>query len=188
VDVSSNVYRRNALALLLVAEFLAPAAFGEGISLDSAGIRFGFPGGDATGFYQGEAFVDWNLPWKWDLGRDWKLQTRVDLSAGCLGKSNDHAAVGTVGPILALGHGHLPVWLEGGSSPTLISRDSYGQPPQSVAKDFGDPFQFTSHIGVYWNVATRVRVGYRFQHMSNAGIASPNPGLNLNFFYASYLF
>jgi hypothetical protein len=49
-------------------------------------------------------------------------------------------------------------------------------------------FQFTSHLGVNWDFAPHWRVGYRFQHMSNAGLATPNPGLNLHIFSVSYRF
>jgi len=54
--------------------------------------------------------------------------------------------------------------------------------------DFGERFQFTSHIGLIWYLTDRVSLGYRFQHMSNAGLASPNPGLNLEMLELSYHF
>jgi hypothetical protein len=39
-----------------------------------------------------------------------------------------------------------------------------------------------------WDFATHWRLGYRFQHMSNAGLSQPNPGLNMHMFALSYLF
>jgi len=72
--------------------------------------------------------------------------------------------------------------LEGGSSPTLLSRYRF------EGMDFGERFQFTSHIGLIWYLTDRVSLGYRFQHMSNAGLASPNPGLNLEMLELSYHF
>jgi hypothetical protein len=56
------------------------------------------------------------------------------------------------------------------------------------AKDFGVPFQFTSHVGLNWDVTSHWRLGYRFQHMSNAGLDAHNPGLNMHMFGLSYLF
>ena len=65
---------------------------------------------------------------------------------------------------------------------TGLSRDEFG------SKDLGGNFQFTSHAGLNWDFAEHFRVGYRFQHMSNAGLREPNPGLNLHLFAVSYLF
>ena len=154
--------------------------------LESAGARFGFAASDSgSDFRQGEAFVDWNLPWGWDLGAQWRLQTRLDLSAGWLGETGQaglDSFLGSVGPILALSCGRFPVSLEGGFSPTILSRDNFH------SKNFGDPLQFTSHIGIGCDIASRVRISSRFQHMSNAGLSGDNPGLNMHMFGISYLF
>ena len=72
--------------------------------------------------------------------------------------------------------------LEGGVSPTFLSQYEFG------SRDFGTDIQFTSHIGLNWDFAPHWRLGYRFQHMSNAGLASKNPGLNMHLFGVSYLF
>jgi hypothetical protein len=161
-------------------------AWAQDFRLESAGARFAFgASGSDSNFRQGEAFVDWNLPWQWDLGKDWHLQTRLDISAGWLWETGDRGKdgfVGTAGPILAFGNGHFPLSLEGGFSPTVLSRYNYHE------KNFGEPVQFTSHIGLGFDIASRVRISYRFQHMSNAGLSSDNPGLNLHMFSLSYIF
>ena len=44
---------------------------------------------------------------------------------------------------------------------------------------------------LYWlqlELLCEVATRYRYQHMSNAGIATPNPGLNLHMVAFSYLF
>jgi hypothetical protein len=66
--------------------------------------------------------------------------------------------------------------------PAILSRYDF------PSKDFGQFFQFTSHAGINFDVSRRFRLGYRFEHMSNAGFSSPNPGLNLNIFSVGYLF
>ncbi len=133
-------------------------------------------------FRQVETFADMNLPWQWNFCSDWRFQPRVDASVGWLEGEHDNAFVGTAGPLVELHKGNFPLVLEGGSSPTILSRDRFGN------KDFGDRFQFTSHIGLTWYVTEHISVGYRFQHMSNAGISSHNPGLNLQMLEASYSF
>jgi hypothetical protein len=99
-----------------------------------------------------------------------------------VGNNRSDAAAGTLGPLLALGRERFPISVEGGSGPTLLSRWDF------ETKDFGDPVQFTSHIGLYWDIAQHWRLGYRFQHMSNAGISQRNPGLNLQVMALSYRF
>lgn len=133
-------------------------------------------------FQQVEAFSDLNLPWQWNVYSDWRFQPRIDASAGWLEGEHADAFIGTVGPLVELRPGKFPLALEGGSSPTILSRDRFG------AKNFGEQFQFTSHIGLTWYITEHISVGYRFQHMSNAGIAHPNPGLNLQMLELSYSF
>lgn len=169
-------------SLLLLTTGPAPGQT-EGPTLESVGARFGIAANSSSkNFYQAETFVDWNLPWSWDLGRSWHLRTHLDFSLGWLGNQYHDGAIGTGGPLLALGRPRLPVFLEAGVSPTGLSRTQY------VSKDFGVPVQFTSYGGLYWDFAEHFRLGYRYQHMSNASISNHNPGLNLHMFGLSYRF
>ncbi|HZR21306.1 MAG TPA: acyloxyacyl hydrolase [Verrucomicrobiae bacterium] len=152
-------------------------------NLESAGGRFGFyPFGAGSHFYQAEAFADWALPWNWDLGSHWLLRSRFDSSLGWLGEADANAAIGSLGPTLVFARENLPVTFEGGVSATGLSRSDFRD------KNFGDLFQFTSHVGLNFDMAARFRLSYRFQHMSNAGLSSHNPGLNMHMFGMSYVF
>jgi hypothetical protein len=161
-------------------------ARGGAFCFESSGVRggFGLSGSDAN-FRQAEAFVDWDLPWGWNLGRNWHVQTRLDFSAGWLGETGADgydSAILTVGPIFALTHGHFPIFLEAGLSPTGITRSDFN------SKGFGEDVQFTSHIGIGYDIASHLRISYRYQHMSNGGLSTDNPGLNLHMFGLSYIF
>ena len=161
----------------------AVAARAEGLSLESAGVRGGFSAESGShGFHQAEVFGNWNLPWGWDLGREFHLQSRLDLSAGWLNAHDQDAAIGTLGPSLVVSRAQWPVSLAGGLSPTFLSTHEFGE------DNLGTRVQFTSHIGLNLDFARHWRVGYRFQHMSNAGLSTPNPGLNMHMFALSYLF
>jgi len=155
----------------------------EGFRLESVGVRGGVPASrSAQDFNQAEAFANFDLPWGWELGKDWHLQTRVDLSAGWLGDWGNDAAILKAGPSVVLGRERLPVSLEAGVCPTLMSEDNFG------SKHFGTAFQITSHVGLNWDFARHWRLGARFQHMSNAGLGSKNPGLNMFMFALSHRF
>jgi lipid A 3-O-deacylase len=87
-----------------------------------------------------------------------------------------------VGPSLQFKRRNFPIELDFGSSPTYVSTHEWG------AVDVGTQLQFSSHAGLDWDITRRLRVGYRFTHMSNAGIKEPNPGINMHMLSVSVLF
>jgi lipid A 3-O-deacylase len=183
--VRNYAYLRANVVTWLVAVFMLSAAVSRAgdIWLESTGARGGFSvSGAARGFEQAEGFANVHLPWGWDLGKEWHLQSQADLSLGWFGDSRNNATIGSVGPSLLLTQRSLPLSLEGGVSPTFLSRSDFED------KDFGGTFQFTTHVDVNWDFAPHWRLTGRFQHMSNAGLASPNPGLNMVLFGLSYVF
>ena len=168
---------------LLVLLAVPASALGGDVTLESVGVRGGTSANSSgQDFNQAEAAANWKLPWGWDLGRSFYLQSRLDASAGWLGDRSVNAVIGTVGPTVLLTREHLPISLEGGCSPAFLTRSEFG------SKNFGIPFQVTSHAGLNWDVTSHWRLGYRFQHMSNGGLSRNNPGLNLHMFGLSYLF
>ncbi len=82
--------------------------------------------------------------------------------------------VAGAGPVLLIGKGSCPLTAELGVSPTYISRDHFGE------DDFGSQLQFTTRGGLGYRLSSRLRLVYCLQHMSNAELATPNPGLNLH--------
>lgn len=168
---------------VVVALSLAAANAAQPSVLESLGARFGLSSGPPhEDFRQADVFVQRDLPWSWDLGAQWRLQSRAELSAGWLGNDHAHAGVFSLGPMLVLGRGGWPLNLDGGVSATALTRNDFR------TENFGIPFQFTSHVGVTGDLSSRIRLGYRFHHMSNAGLGSHNPGLNMHLFSVSYRF
>ena len=153
------------------------------MSLESAGARFGFGAHERTeSFRQSEAFVNWNLPWSYDLFTRWHLQWRLDCTAGWLGGHGQDAAIFTSGPSLILRRDHIPLSFEWGTLPTVMTRDTFG------STDLGSLVQFTTYAGLDFNFLSHARIGYRYQHMSNAGLDGHNPGLNMHAFQISWRF
>ena len=53
--------------------------------------------------------------------------------------------------------------------------------------DLGSAFQFGDHVGLNWQSADgRWTLGYRFQHLSNAGMAPPNQGADFHILHISW--
>ena len=155
----------------------------EPMGIESVGVRYAVSSSSLSPlFHQAEAAALLRLPWDWDLGADLRLFTKIDTSAGVMTRRGDNGFVGTLGPSLLLGYKSWPLFLDVGISPTVLSRQQFGD------RFFGSPFQLTSHGGLRWDIGRHWSLGYRFQHMSNAGTASPNPGLNMHSFGLSWRF
>ena len=148
-----------------------------------AGVRGGFSLFDGNlKFQQAEVYGQWKTPWRWNFCSDYSVRVCVDGSGGWLHSYSVSSTIWTLGPVLEFRKGKFPIILEGGISPTLMNKHNFG------GNNFGSNFQLTSHIGVQWEITRRLTVGLRIQHMSNAGLANPNPGLNMQMFSASYTF
>lgn len=171
------------LLLVWLAVVAAVGLRAEPIRLESTGMRCGITYHHTDNrFIQTEAYTRWNIPTLWDLGAAWTLRPQVDLSAGWLSGRGEDGFVGTMGPVFKLAQDRFPLSLTGGISATFLSRETFGN------KDFGIWYQFTSHLGLQLRVGSHLDLGYRFQHMSNAGLGCHNPGLNLNMFTVGYAF
>jgi len=163
-----------ALLLLNAPRSLAEEPAMVPITLESAGARCGFPANnEARNLQEAEIFSNYYLPWLWLFGR-FEVQSRLDLTLGWIGGHSENAFEGTIGPSLLFRWHNFPIQLDFGSSPTILSTHEWG------ALDVGTQFQFTSHAGIDWNITRHIRLGYRFTHMSNAGIKEPNPGINMH--------
>jgi lipid A 3-O-deacylase len=180
VNLGKNLFW---LCVTACAPLCSASALDFNLHLESVGARGGF-GANTAGerLHQAEVFSIWNLPWRWDFESEWHLHSAVEATAGWIGGNEADAFVGGAGPDLLLSYKTIPVSLEGGVNPTGISRHTFG------TVDVGTDFQFTTHIGLNWDICSRLRMGYRFQHMSNAGMSTHNPGMNMHLFGVSYLF
>jgi Lipid A 3-O-deacylase (PagL) len=178
--------RRNTSAdigLALAACLTVLEANAEGSRLESIGARVG---GSYTSngrkFQEAEGFANFNLPWSWDLGRKYEAQTRLDLSLGWIGDPGGNGLIGHAEPGFLFSRERFPLSFELGAGFTGLSRHDF------ESKDFGIYFQFITHLGLNWEITDHFRLSYRLQHMSNGGLAVPNPGLNLHMLGLSYKF
>ncbi len=166
---------------------LALGLITAGTSSADDSLIFGFRGGfseksvSGENFQQYELFVDYKLPWNWQWS-GWQLDTRLEGTAGALNGANETGFVGSIGPALSFSHTSLPLFLDLGVSPTVLSRSTFKN------ANLGGNFQFTDYVGIRFKPSETMEIGYRFQHMSNAGIKEPNPGLNMNMFQLGYHF
>ena len=139
----SRFMLRTGAGLLILASVCGSQA--QTFSLAAAGLRGALSANSKSQtFEQAEAFGIFNLPWRCDFLDRWHLQTGLDLAAGLLRGRSDNAFIGSVGPDFVIRRDRIPLNLEFGVSPTILSRDEFG------TMDFGMPFQFTTHALAGW--------------------------------------
>ena len=134
------------------------------------------------GFFQYEVLVNYELPLRrqWDSG--WTVRSMLDSAFGTISATGETLVVGSVGPSFSIGKTEGLASLNAGVRGSLLSASQF------EAEDFGGNFQFILHAGVKFKLNRNLRIGYRFQHMSNARIYSENPGLDLSVIEIGYGF
>lgn len=146
-----------------------------------AGFRYGV--GDHRNeeyFGKYEFFFNWYLPWAWRPKSGWILASRLDFTGAALNAGGTTGFLGSVGPTLAVRKTGWIVGIDLGISPAFLSHDRYGD------EDLSGHLQFLTHGGVSLFPIRNLSIGYEYQHVSNADIQQPNPGLNMHNIEISY--
>ncbi len=145
------------------------------IGPDALGARVGLSASSMDALYhQTDVALRWELAETDKAEHERWLGLELDMSTGALAGRGKVGLVAGAGPVLLIGKGSCPLTAELGVSPTYISRDHFGE------DDFGSQLQFTTRGGLGYRLSSRLRLVYCLQHMSNAELATPNPGLNLH--------
>ncbi len=153
------------------------------LTWESTGVRgtFSNPFNHAR-FFRVEAYSNWDLPWRWQWGEDWRVQSRLDLTGGWMSGRGEHDVFGSIGPSFELRWKDFPLVLDVGLSPTVLGTEQFGN------TDFGTVFQCTTHAGLTWKLGSHWNISGRYEHMSNANIGPSNPGVNFYSFGAGWRF
>ena len=160
-----------------------PAVKAEKIEKNAIGIRLGISNFNEEDFLSYELFGLYGLPWYWKVGRNknWIIQTMLSYSVGVLTQSDDSGFLATIGPVILLNHTPTGLIFDLGSGIALLSDEKIGN------HDFGGSFQLTAHAGISYRVFQNIAVGYRFFHISDAGINN-GKGLNRHLLELSHRF
>lgn len=161
--------------------FTSATAFAE-FELDGVGARVGFDAESNVDLVSYEAVLFVDTPWEWEISESVELDVELEFTAGAITGDGDTAAVLHAGFLFELEIEEFPISLVGSVGPTVITEDEFDD------YDIGGGFQFTSSIGLDLELHESFSVGYRFQHISNAGLDDPNPGLDMHAFTAVFSF
>lgn len=169
------------LVSLIMFGFIAGSAVADDTTEIALGAR-GSMGASRAGesFQMFEIFGTYQLPWSW--GSSVVLGTYVEASIGVLNGGGDHAGAFGIGPGLDLELFDGKLEFNAGVNVIGITTHQFGD------VDLGSALQFSPYAGVSYKFFDHFVLGYRFAHISNAGISSPNPGINLHIVAFSYQF
>ncbi len=147
-----------------------------------AGIRIGTSVESKSDLNSYELFGTLGSPWNWNLTETLSLHLEFEGAVGTLTGEGETAGYLRISPLLELSSTRCPVSLVIGSGPSWQTEDTFGH------LDMGSDLQFTSSIGLEWQVSDEWAIGYRFQHSSNGSLSTPNPGLEMHSLSLSYAF
>ena len=181
----SEVKHLIAAALLAV----SPPAY----AVDSMSFEYGHSDSSnvSVNLYRVSAQWDWNKKLiemgAWHLGGYWETSFGY-WDNNSFAKTHDSIFDFGVTPVFRFQQNNissLSPYAELGVGFHLLSHTSV-----STQRQFGSAFQFGDHIGagVRFGDKGKYDIGYRYQHLSNAGIKQPNQGINFHQLRLQYHF
>lgn len=162
------------VALILVSMLAVPgfSARAGAFPLKDAGLGVGSGDRRGVSFNSYELSGTLESPWSRQIGEQGQMRLDFEIGVGVLDGEGDSGLFVRAAPILEFGMAGSPVGLFITTGPLLLTEDQYGD------FDIGGNVHFASAVGVKWRVTQDWSVGYRYQHISNVGVTSPNPGLD----------
>ncbi len=160
---------------------------GNACAIDGISVEHGH--GSSTEMARVGAQWDWDK--KWFTENSWLVAGFWEASAGRWDTPVGHGKSFT-------DVGFTPVFRLQQKSPSIVA--PYAEAAVGVhiisptfvngTRQFSSVFQFGDHLGAGARFGDRQQfdLGYRFQHLSNAGFSHPNPGINFNQIRLSYHF
>lgn len=157
---------------LVVALAASPAVAAPRVDDVEVGARIG--GGDSI--HTRAAYLRWPSAFVQDRLVEPYLpdggQAYWDLTIEHWHRTSESLDMMAFGPVFAFPLSPPPLQLSLGLQPSLVAGES------RFSHDVGGSVQFTSHVGLRWQLTPRLRLGLRVQHTSNGGIKDPNPGVD----------
>ena len=145
--------------------------------------------GNATDMGQIGLIRQWDSQWftdgNWYLTGYWEASVGRWNSDSAGGKAVWDIGLTPVFRLQTKANSGVRPYLEGAIGAHLISHTHV-----DAGRDMGSAFQFGDHLGagLIFGDQGRFDLGYRYQHLSNADLKSPNDGINFQQIRFAYLF
>lgn len=158
-------------------------AMGDDIKYKTLGLRYGISNINEKDVRSLELDANIGLPLTYKLydNLGLYLKPKLNFSAGGLKQDDDFGYLLTFSGGLALFAYDKKIILDLLGGGALLTEEKVG------GHNFGGNFQFAGHGGMVYKITDHVLMGYRFYHLSDAGIFDGN-GLNRHLVELSYYF
>lgn len=186
--------RRAPRSLVLV---LAASAFllapGPAQSTDGVALDLGKDGVTNAKVKRAQLGVQWDWKKRWLEAGNWHVGGYWDLGVGYWDNDTSDRTSSALWEI-----GFTPVFRLQQTTPAAIAPYAeigigahlLSETTVSAKRDLGGAVQFGSHVGLGARFGPRnaLELGYRYQHLSNAGLDSPNDGIDFHSVRFGYWF
>ena len=138
------------------------------------GLRVGIDAENRVNVKSYELIATLSSPWSWVPHDHFDVDLGFEFGVGALDGEGETGFLGHVGPSLKIGMGETPLELAVSSGPALLSEHEFDN------LDLGGNFQFVNAVGFDLALGEDWTLGYRYLHISSAGLHETNPGMNLH--------
>ena len=109
------------------------------------------------------------------------LNISFEMALGVMRDKTNSSLLFSMGPILSLINYENIISVLTGLKPSLMTNHIFND------FDLGGTINFISHIALTISAAKQINLGYRFEHLSNAGLYEKNPGVNFHYVEVVYV-
>jgi len=109
------------------------------------------------------------------------LNISFEMALGVIRDKTNSSLLFSMGPTLRLINYENIVSVSTGFKPSLMTNHIFND------FDLGGTLNFKSHIALTISPAEKINLGYRFEHISNAGLYEKNPGVNFHYVEVVYV-
>jgi|GEM_PF-6962771 len=109
------------------------------------------------------------------------LNISFETALGVVHDKTNSSLLFSMGPTLRLINFENIVSVSTGLKPSLMTNHIFND------FDLGGTFNFKSHIALTISPNKQINLGYRFEHISNAGLYEKNPGVNFHYVEVVYV-
>lgn len=170
------------ISLLSLLPLLATNSHANEFEWSGVGFRIGFDAENRVNVESYELIATLDSPWSWNVSEYFEIDLGFELGLGALDGEGETGLLAHVGPSIEIEFGDFPLEFVLSSGPALLSEHEFDN------LDLGGTFQFLSAFGFDYEITDAWTIGYRWLHISNAGLHDENPGMNLHALNASYGF
>ncbi len=170
---------RKKIVLLALAATALPAHAVDGVSLELGGGN----GADVA-----RAAAQWKWQRTWQAWSGWHIGGYWEASLGAWDGGRKTVVDVGVTPVLRAEENTPSAsapYIEAAIGLHLLSQQRITE-----QKEFGTSWQFADHVGagIRFGARRQYDLGLRLQHLSNASLKRPNPGINFLLLRAAYFF